>query len=153
MDLAVRTGQRIGAILRLRRDQLLEESIRFGRHKTDLKGIVSWTPGHLQGALRSMAWVLVGISRRAGPLKGQPVPADYGTVKRQWDAARKAAGIPDIRLHDLRAMAATEAKREGKNPTALLLHTSEAQTRRHLRGKEEPLVEGPSFNAEDSKKQ
>jgi hypothetical protein len=44
--------------------------------------------------------------------------------------ARKAAGVHNVRLHDLRAMAATEAKRQGKNPTALLLHSSEAQTRR-----------------------
>jgi hypothetical protein len=40
VDLAIHTGQRVGAILRLRRDQLVEEGIRVCRHKTDLKGIV-----------------------------------------------------------------------------------------------------------------
>jgi hypothetical protein len=57
--------------------------------------------------------------------------------------ARKIAGVHDERLHDLRAMAASGATRPGTNPTALLLHTSEAQTRRFLRGREEPLVKGP----------
>jgi integrase len=53
--------------------------------------------------------------------------------------------VEDVTLHDLRALAATEAKKQGKNATELLGHTSEQQTRRYLRGKEEPVVEGPSF--------
>lgn len=155
MDLLVRTGQRVTAVLKIRRDQLLEEGIRFGKHKTDLKGIVTWTPElravierakGLPMRVRSLVWLLISISKRKGPQKGQPVPVDYRTVVKQWRTACKAAGVEDAQLRDLRAMAATEAKRQGKNPTALLLHTSEAQTRRYLRGKEEPLVEGPSFD-------
>ena len=70
---------------------------------------------------------------------------DYSTVKIQWDKARAAAGVEDAQLRDLRAFAATWAKKQGKNPTALLMHSSPSQTVRYLREKEEPVAEGPSF--------
>jgi integrase len=66
-------------------------------------------------------------------------------VKLQFDNACEAAGVEDVQMRDLRAVAATEAKKQGKDPRALLGHTTDQQTQRYLRDKEEPLVEGPSF--------
>lgn len=144
-DLLIRTGQRITAVLRIKRAGLLEEGIRFGRHKTDTKGIVKWTPElrevverakTLRGNVRSLDWLLTG---RTGK------PPDYRTVKDQWDKACARAGVENATIHDLRALAATEAKKQGMDPTALLQHSSPAQTDRYLRSKEEPVVDGPSF--------
>jgi integrase len=144
-DLLIRTGQRITAVLRIKRTNLLPEGIRFGHHKTPTKGIVKWTPElrevverakALRGNVRSLDWLLTG---RTGK------PPDYRTVKDQWDKVCERAGVEDATLHDLRALAATEAEKQGMNPTALLQHSSPAQTRRYLRGKEEPVVDGPSF--------
>jgi len=42
-------------------------------------------------------------------------------------------------------MAGTEAKRQGLDPTALLGHADAKMTRRYLRDREVPVVEGPSF--------
>ncbi|HSX77256.1 MAG TPA: tyrosine-type recombinase/integrase [Candidatus Saccharimonadia bacterium] len=143
-DLLIRTGQRITAVLRIKRANILEEGIRFGRHKTDTKGIVTWTPELREVIERAkrLNGNIAALTLLCGRRGKAP---DYRTVKDQWDKACKAAGVEDAHLHDLRALAATEAKKQGKNPTALLQHSSPQQTQRYLRGKEEPLVDGPSF--------
>jgi integrase len=144
LELLRLTGQRITAVLRIRRSDLTEEGIRFPHHKTDTKRIVAWSTELREVVERAKSLngnitALTLLHNRRGKAP------DYSTVKIQWDKARKAAGIEDVTLHDLRALAATEAKKQGKNATELLGHTSEQQTKRYLRGKEEPLVEGPSF--------
>jgi hypothetical protein len=48
-----------------------------------------------------------------------------------------------VRLNDQRAKSATDAKRQGKNPRALLGHSSEAMTERYIREREIAEVEGP----------
>lgn len=144
LDLLRLTGQRITAVLNIRRADLIEDGIRFPQHKTDTKRVVKWTAELREATER--AKTLNGNIRALTLLHNRRGKApDYSTVKIQFDKARKAAAIEDVTLHDLRAVAATEAKRQGKNPTALLGHTNAQQTERYLRGKEEPLVEGPSF--------
>jgi integrase len=66
-------------------------------------------------------------------------------VRDQWDKARIAAKVEDATLHDLRAMAATWAKRQGQNATTLLGHTNVVQTERYLRDREAKVAESPSF--------
>jgi integrase len=153
-DLLIRTGKRIGAVLRIKRVDLLEEGIRFGHHKTQTsKNIVKWTPELREVIDRAkrlygnvLCPFLLYARRRGEKYKTTPLgPPAYRTVKDQWDRACAAAGVDDANIHDLRAVAATEAKRQGKNATQLLQHSSPQQTERYLRGKEEPIVDGPSF--------
>lgn len=144
MELLIHTGQRITAVLRIHRADLVEEGIRFPQHKTDAKRIVRWTPElravvERAKTLNQNIRALTLLHNRRGK-----VP-DYRTVRDQWENACTEAGVLDAHLHDLRALAATEAKKQGKNPTALLGHSSEAQTSRYLRSREEPVVDGPSF--------
>lgn len=144
LDLLRFGGQRVNDTLRIRRTDLVEDGIRFVQQKTGAKLIVGWTP-ELRDAVER-AKTLNGNVRALTLLHNRRGKApDYSTVKIQFDKARRAAGIEDVTLHDLRAMAATEAKSQGKNATALLGHTSEQQTRRYLRSKEEPVVEAASF--------
>jgi integrase len=144
MDLCRLTGQRITAVLRIRRTDLLPEGIRFSHHKTETKRTVKWNP-ELRAVidraktLHGTLTALTLIHNRQGK-----VPA-YQTVREQWTTACKAAGVENAHLHDLRAVAATTAKQQGKNPTELLAHTTVQQTQRYLRGREEVLVEGPSY--------
>lgn len=144
MDLCIRTGQRISDVLAIRRIDLLPEGIRFKQQKTEAKGIVPWTP-----ELRAVVERAKGLGGNLAALtllynrRGRPVT--YWATFQAWRTARIAAGVHDARIHDLRAFAATWAKKQGKNPTALLMHSSPAQTERYLRDKEEPLVDGPSF--------
>lgn len=144
MDLLIRTGQRVNDVLRIRRADLTEEGIRFQQQKTDAKRVVPWTP-----ELRAVVERAKGLHQNIVALtllhNRRGKSPDYRSVQEQWQKACAAASVTDARLHDLRAFAATWAKKQGKNPTLLLGHTSEAQTLRYLRDKEEPVAEGPSF--------
>ena len=57
--------------------------------------------------------------------------------------ARVAAQVADARIHDIRAMAATDARAQGIDPQALLGHTDAATTRIYLRDRVVPVVAGP----------
>lgn len=144
MDLWYLTGQRVTDVLRIRRDDLLDEGIRFKQQKTGARLIVRWTPqlravakraGELHGNVKALT--LIHNKRGKAP--------DYSTVKGQWDVARKAAGVDDVQLRDLRAMSGTAARKQGKNPQELLGHKNPAMTARYLRDREVPEVDGPSF--------
>lgn len=143
-DIQRLTGQRIMAVVRIKRADLTEDGIRFPAFKTETKRIVKWTPELREAVERAkrlngnIVALTLFVSRHGKP------PA-YRTIKDQWDRACRAAGIEDAKPNDLRAVAATTAKKQGKNATHLLGHTTEQQTQRYLRGREEPIVEGPSF--------
>jgi integrase len=143
MDLLYVTGQRVGDVLSIRVSQISDVGIEFVQQKTGAKLLVS-------------APELAGIVERAKSLRGnvraltllhnrRGKAPDYSTVKIQWDQARKAAGVGDATLRDIRAMSLTAAKRQGLDATALAGHTSPAMTARYLRDKQTPIVSGPSF--------
>lgn len=144
MDLLIRTGQRITAVLRIRRSDLTEDGIRFPKHKTDGKGVVKWTPE--LHAVVDRALAMHGKVPRVTLLFGKKSKApNYRSVKYQWDEACEAAGVEDAHIHDLRAVAGTKAEEQGLDPQALLMHASRQNTERYLRSKKEPMVDGPSF--------
>lgn len=149
MDLCVRTGQRIGDVLTIRREQVREDGLAFVQKKTGAKLVVPWTPelravvDRAKGLRGAMFTQFLLVGRGLG--RGRGKAPDYRSVADQWRRACEAAGVTDAHLHDLRAMAATAARRQGLNATALLGHTSAAMTARYLRDKEETLAPGPSF--------
>jgi integrase len=144
MDLWRLTGQRVVDVLRIRRADLRPEGIYFKQDKTDAELIVRWNP-ELRAVVEA-AKTLNGNVKTLTLLHNRRGKApDYSTVKGQWDDARRAAGVQDVQIRDLRAMSLTAAKRQGMNPTALAGHASEAMTRRYLRDREVPVVDGPSF--------
>lgn len=144
MDLCFLTGQRIGDVISVRRSQIRDGGIEFAQAKTGKRLLVR-APGladvvaraiELHGAVNALT---LFRSRFGGAPK-------YNTIRDQWDAACEAAGVRDAHLHDLRAMSLTAADREQKDAQALAGHSSEAMTRRYLRSKETPEVEGPSLS-------
>lgn len=143
MDLLRLTGQRIQDVLTLRRDALLEEGIRFVQMKEGAKLVVKWTPALRQAVERAKGLSKVPAVTLLRNRMGRP--PDYSTVHLQWQKACKAAGVEDATPHDLRAFALTQAKKEGKDPTALAGHATAQTTVRYLRAKEEPLVSGPEY--------
>lgn len=144
MDLLYLTGQRVNDVLRLRLSDLQEDGIYFNQSKTDARLVVAWNADLRRVVARAKA--LHGDVRYLTLLfnKYRKAP-DYSSVKLQWDVARKAAGVEDVELRDIRAMAATGAERQGVDPTALLGHTSPTMTARYLRDKQVPVVTGPTI--------
>lgn len=140
MELAYLTGQRIGDVLAIRRADLLGEGIAFDQQKTGARLVVRWSPALRQTVERANA--LGGNVRALTLLYNRRGKApDYKTVRAQWDAACRAAGVEDAHLHDLRAMAATAVGKDRAG--ALLGHRDARTTRIYLRGREVPVVEGP----------
>lgn len=144
IDLLIRTGQRINDVLAIRRADISADGIYFRQQKTGAKVLVPMTPEldeviarakHLNGNI--VALTLLHNRRGKRP--------DYRSVLLQWHQACEAAGVDDATPHDLRAMAATWGKRQGKDATALLGHSSSQQTTRYLRDRETKVAEGPSF--------
>jgi integrase len=144
MDIAYLTGQRIMDVATLPRSAIREEGVYFRQEKTDAKLLVAWTP-ELRAAIeqaKAVGGKVNGMTLFRTRLGGAPA---YRTVRDQWDAACAKAGIADTTMRDIRAMSATNAKKQGKDATALLGHASTAMTSRYLRDRETPVVHGPSF--------
>lgn len=143
MDMCYLTGQRIGDVLKIEYSHLLDEGIFVEQQKTGKKLIVGWTP-ELRAVvarakdentkIKSMRYLLAG---RAGKMR---LPSN---VWRCFKDAANAAGVEDVTLHDLRAMAGTEAERQGFDPTALLGHTDRRTTQIYLRDRNPKVVSGP----------
>ena len=116
----------------------------FEQRKTGARLTVRWSP-----ELRAVVERAKGLHGNVRALtllharRGKAV--DYRTTRDQWERACEAAGVTDAHLHDLRAYALTRAKQQGLDATALAGHTSAAMTRRYLRDREIPLVDGPSI--------
>lgn len=148
MDIWRLTGQRVMDVAKIRQRDLLPEGITFRQQKTDERLTVAWNPEleaavarakALNGNVRSLSL----FSATQGKNRGSA--PSHGAIWPQWDAACKAAGVEDAQMRDLRAVSGTAAKRQGKNPQALLGHTKEATTLIYLRDKDTPLVDGPTF--------
>ena len=142
MDLLYLTGQRIGDVLKIRRGDLLEDGIAFAQEKTGARLVVRWTPElrtaveRAKGLYGNVAALTLLHNRRGRALA-------YRRVQAAWGAACAAAKVEDAHLHDIRAMALTAAKAQGRNATALAGHASAQMTERYLRDRAVPVVDGP----------
>jgi integrase len=144
MDLCRLTGQRIGDVLSIQRAQLEDGGIRFRQQKTGTELVVAWTP-----ELRA---VVERAKSLAGPVAGLTLYATRGgkalnhaNTWREFKLAAARAGVENVRPHDLRALAATEAHAQGLDATALLGHKSARTTEIYLRDKTPKTVTPPTY--------
>jgi len=147
LDLCYLTGQRIGDVLAIERAHLGDDGIYFRQQKTGKQLVVAWTP-ELRDAVKraeqetgpvvNMTYLLAG---RGGKLRA------HSNVWRSFKLAASKAGVGDVTLHDLRAMAGTEVDRQGGDATGLLGHTDRRTTQIYLRDKSPKLVSGPRKKA------
>ncbi len=107
IDLCYLTGQRISDVLKIRRSDLVESGIAFRQQKTGATLIVGWS-SDLRAVVERAKAMNTAVTLLANRKGKAP---DYSTVKIQWDKARTEAGVPDARIHDLRAKALTDACR------------------------------------------
>lgn len=144
MDVCYLTGQRIGDVLSIRLSDIGKDGVYFRQQKTGKKLLVTMTVD-LEAAIgraRSLHSNIRGMTLFHGR-GGKPL--SYYGVRSAFQRACQRAGIEDATLHDIRARAASDTKKQGKSPTALLGHTTEAQTVRYLRDRETEVVSGPSI--------
>lgn len=145
MELQLLTGQRIGDVLSIRRNQITDEGIVFKQQKTGAQVLVRWSR-----QLRATVAAAEALSADKPPaltlLRGRyNGPPDYKSVLEQWHIAREAAGVKDALPNDGRAKSATTARAQGLNAQALLGHASPGMTARYLRDRSATEVRGPSI--------
>lgn len=143
MVIAYLTGQRIGDVLAIRLQDISKEGIAFQQQKTSKRILVN-APGLEQAierakALHSNVRGMTLFHGRGGK------PLSYYGVRSAFERACAAAKIEDASLHDIRAKALTDAKKQGKNAQKLGGHSTEAMTNRYLRGRDFEAAEGPSI--------
>ncbi len=142
LRLLMLTGARRGEILNLRWEEVLTEPpcLRLGDSKTGAKSIPlgSAALAALEAAPRwpGNPWVLPGRTG-VGPLR----PSHFS---RAWDRIRQRAGLPGVRLHDLRhsfASVGTGSRLSLKIIGALLGHKDIATTNRYAHLAVDPFLE------------
>jgi len=152
MDILYLTGQRVGDVLKIKRADLTEAGIAFTQEKTGASLIVRWKPELRSAVEQAKALGRNVVSPNLFQTRAHGGrPPSYGVTRDQWDEAVAAAGVEDAHIHDIRAKSLTDAKRQGKNPTALAGHTTATMTDRYIRLREVPEVEGPSLSRSGKK--
>ncbi|WP_017521215.1 tyrosine-type recombinase/integrase [Pseudomonas nitroreducens] len=146
LEMAYLTGQRISDVISIHLSDISEEGIAFAQQKTGSKLIVSMTPDLEEVIAKAKALprkvrTLTLFCARAGR------PVTYETVKLAFAKARKAAGVPDVTIHDIRAKSLTDADKEGKNAQALGGHSDPRMTARYLRGRLPKIAQAPTMPA------
>ena len=158
LEMAYLTAGDVGVLVKLRekRDQddpdaphVCSEGIFLRREKTGATStpvIVEWTP-RLRAVVRRLLQLKAErqLKRRAEQRKVTPflfteidgTPLTYEAVAAAWRRGVKRAKVPATMLRDIRAKAATDKEeREGlRSASALLDHTTEAQTADYVRRK------------------
>jgi integrase len=148
IDICYLTAQRISDVLAVHRQDISDRGIYFRPIKTkgstgkqllvrmtpDLKAAVERAKA-LHGNVRGLTLFHGRGGRQLG----------YSGVRGAFDRACEAAGVEDATLHDVRAKALTDAKKQGKDNQKLGGHTTEDRANRYIRDREIDEVEGPSF--------
>lgn len=149
MDLCLLTGQRISDVLGIKNADISPEGVYFQQEKTDKKRLIKMNPD-LEAAIARAREV---HPRKIGPPGTYETllytrggrPYSYKTIYDAFVRARKAAGINDVTIHDMRAKSGTDAEEQGIDPQKLLGHSSAQQTKRYLRKKRVVAVDGPKL--------
>ncbi|MDF8361187.1 tyrosine-type recombinase/integrase [Achromobacter anxifer] len=141
MDICYLTAQRIGDVLEIEEEHILERGIYFQQQKTGKQLIVGWTPELAAAVERARG--IVGNKRYLLGSRDDK-PRAHTNVWREFKRAAAKAKVPDATLHDIRAMAGTHADAQGVDPMALLGHSDRRTTEIYLRDKRVKVVKGPS---------
>lgn len=144
MDLCYLTGQRIGDVLKIEDSHVRDEGLYFEQQKTGKRLVVEWTT-ELRSAVNRAQALRVSPTRTQYILGGRGGNLRlHSNVWRTFKDGANQANVSDVTLHDLRALAGTDAESQGIDPTALLGHSDPRTTRIYLRDKRPKLVKGPS---------
>ena len=144
--LLIFTGARLSEVLGLRWDQLdLRRGIaRLSESKTGSKTI------YLPEPALEVLLAIPRLNNSAFVLPGDRDGTHYSGVQKAWQRIRAFAGLPDVRLHDLRHTHASEAVSAGESlyiVGKILGHTHAGTTQRYSHLAEDPIREAANRTA------
>lgn len=140
MDIAYLTGARITDVLKIRLADCQEEGLFVEQHKTGKRQLFTWTDDLREAIARAR--------KLPRPIRGllllctnRGKPYTYSAFYTIWSGACARAGVENVRFHDIRGKAATEAKQQGQDYQALLGHASKSMSDRYIKRREIERVE------------
>lgn len=136
MDIGYLTGMRIADILKIQLADIKDDGLYLTQQKTGKKQVFTMT-SNLKFALDSAKALPRSVRNMTHLLctrKGTPYT--YTSVNVSFREAKIKSGVTDVRFHDIRAKAATDAKRQGLDYQAMLGHTNPAMSERYVRSRE-----------------
>lgn len=133
------TGQRISDVLNIKNSDITDEGINFVQQKTGQRLVVQFN-NELEAVIKNHT---SNSEYLLTTQKGEP--HKYDTIKTQWAKLMKRLNIENCHIHDLRAKALTDAKKQGKNAQALGGHSTESMTNRYIRSRSTVVAEAPSI--------
>lgn len=142
MALCYATGQRVMDVAQIRTEDIGEDGVYFRQQKTGKELVVAWTDTLRAAVAEARALKPNAICMTY--LLGHENPT-YAMIYKRWKAACKKARVTGATIHDIRAMAATDAEAQGLDAQGLLGHTDERTTRIYLRDRVVPVVRGPAM--------
>lgn len=134
IDLAMMTGQRIGDVIRMRWQDVLDDGIAVRQGKTGAQMLIEWSPP-LKAAIDACAEGRDRIGYLLVQSTGKPYL--YAGIRSAWDRACAKAGVEDLHIHDLRGRAGADRADEAGIEAAqqLLGHDGIRMTEGYVRGK------------------
>lgn len=135
------TGMRQGDALRVRLADIDDEGVHYTTGKTGTRLVVLWSEElrevveQARTLWRRFGRVWLFESRPRGKHAGKPIgPYTPSGLRALWRPVRAKAGLSDVRLHDLRAKAGSDAGTLAEGQ-ALMGHADGKVTARHYRRK------------------
>lgn len=135
------TGMRQSDALRVRMADMDDEGVHYTAGKNGARRVVLWSEELREVVEQARTlWRRFGRewlfeSRPRGKHHGKPIgPYTPSGLRALWRPVRAKAGLSDVRLHDLRAKAGSDAETQGE-AQALLGHADGKVTARHYRRK------------------
>lgn len=134
-------GVRQSDALRVKLTDIDEEGVHYTQGKTGARLVVVWSEElrevveQARTLWRRFGRVWLFESRPRGKHAGKPIgPYTPSGLRALWRPVRAKAGLSDVRLHDLRAKAGSDAQTQGE-AQALMGHADGKVTARHYRRK------------------
>lgn len=139
IDLSYLTGARISDVLKMKLADVQAEGLYIAQQKTGKRQRFELSPG-LADAIACAKALPRPVRGLHLICDGSGKPYKHPAFYSMWLQACAAAGVEDVHFHDLRAKAATDAKRLGMDYQAILGHTTQAMSDKYVRTRETETV-------------
>lgn len=139
MDVGYVTGMRISDIIAIKMQDISPDGIAVQQKKTGKRQLFTITPeldaviNAAKGLRRTVRSLYLICNKQGRQVK-------YCTFRIAFAAACEQAGVQDVHFHDIRAKAATDAKKLGQDYQRLLGHSNRAMSDRYVKTRETESV-------------
>jgi integrase len=144
LDICYLTGQRIGDVLKIKYADFIADGLYVKQQKTGHELIVKISPD-LEAAIRTAKSIHQSVRGLTLFHTRKGTQLAYNTIRTQFMRALEKSGVKGVTLHDIRATAAGEAKKQGIDGMGLLGHKEKKTHAGYLREHTIPVVDPVKF--------